>query len=134
MKVKSIFLNLPIKDIHQTRNFWAELGFSFNEQFSDNKALCMVLNDGLMYVMLITHEFFTTFTNKPIADKSTTEVIIAIEVESREKVNDIVKQALKNGASRFKESVDHGWMYYDSFTDIDGHQWEVIHIAENPTK
>ncbi len=76
--------------------------------------------------MLISHEFFSTFTNRSIADASTTQVLIAIEVESRELVDQIVKNAVKNGASRYKESVDHGWMYYDSFADLDGHQWEIM--------
>ncbi len=126
MKVKSIFVNLPIKDLYRTREFWTSLGFSFSEQFSDDKALCLVLNDGQIYVMLITHELFSTFTNKPIADGTTTQVLTAIEAESRDQVDNIVNLALENGASRYRESVDHGWMYYDSFEDLDGHQWEIM--------
>ena len=126
MKVKSIFVNLPIKDLTNTKNFWTNLGFSFNEQFSDDRALCLVLNDGLMYSMLITHEMFSTFTNRPIADGSTTQVLTAIQVDSREDVDRIVKLAIENGGTRYRESADHGWMYYDTFTDLDGHQWEVM--------
>ena len=126
MKVKSIYVNLPIKNLEKTREFWTKLGFSFNEQFSDEKALCLVLNEGLIYSMLISHEFFSTFTNRSIADASTTQVLVAIEVESRELVDQLVKNALENGASRYKESADHGWMYYDSFADLDGHQWEIM--------
>jgi uncharacterized protein len=126
MKIKSIFVNLPIKDVKRTREFWTNLGFSFNEQFSDDRALCLVLNDGLMYSMLITHEMFSTFTNKPIADGTTSQVLNALEVDSREQVDKIVKLALENGATRYRESQDHGWMYYDSFADLDGHQWEIM--------
>lgn len=126
MKVKSIYVNLPVKNLEKTREFWTKLGFSFNEQFSDDKALCLVLNEGLIYSMLISHEFFSTFTNRAIADGSTTQVLVAIEVDSRELVDQIVKNALENGASRYKESADHGWMYYDIFADIDGHQWEIM--------
>jgi uncharacterized protein len=126
MNVKSIYINLPIKSIQQTRDFWTKLGFSFNEQFSDDKALCLVLNEGLIYSMLITHDFFSTFTHRPISDGSTTQVLMAIEVDSRNEVDQIVKLALENGASRYRESTDHGWMYYDSFADMDGHQWEVV--------
>jgi predicted lactoylglutathione lyase len=126
MKVKSIYINLPIKDIHQTRTFWTNLGFTFNEQFSDDKALCLVLNDGLMYSMLITHEMFSTFIHKPISDGTTTQVLTALEVDSREDVDRIVHLAIENGATRYRESADHGWMYYDSFADLDGHQWEVM--------
>jgi uncharacterized protein len=126
MKVKSIYVNLPVKNLEKTREFWTKIGFSFNEQFSDDKALCLVLNEGLIYSMLISHDFFSTFTNRSIADGSTTQVLVAIEVESRELVDQIVKNALENGASRYKESADHGWMYYDSFADLDGHQWEIM--------
>lgn len=82
--------------------------------------------------MFVTHELFSTFTNRPIADNSTTQVLIAIQVESKEQVDNIVKLALENGATRYKESVDHGWMYFDSFSDLDGHQWEVMFT--DPTK
>jgi predicted lactoylglutathione lyase len=126
MKVKSIYVNLPIKDINKTRDFWTKLGFSFNPQFSDEKALCLVLNEGLIYAMFLTNDFFSTFTNRPISDNSTTQVLNAIEVDSRAKVDEIVKIALENGGSRYRESADHGWMYYDSFADLDGHQWEVM--------
>lgn len=131
MKVKSIFVNLPIKDIKSTRAFWANLGFTFNEQFSDDKALCLVLNEGLMYAMLITHEMFSTFTNRPIADGTTTQILTAIEVDSREQVDKIVNLALENGATRYRESADHGWMYYDCFVDLDGHQWEIMYTDLN---
>jgi predicted lactoylglutathione lyase len=70
--------------------------------------------------MLITHEFFSTFTNRPITDGTTTQVLLAIEVESREKVDEIVQLALENGGSRYREKADHGWMYYDTFADPDG--------------
>lgn len=132
MKVKSIFINLSINDLQKTRNFWTKLGFSFNEQFSDDRALCLILNDGQMYSMLITHDMFSTFTNRPIADSSTTQVLTALEVDSREQVDSIVKLALENGGTRYRESADHGWMYYDSFADIDGHQWEILYT--DPTQ
>lgn len=126
MKVKSIFVNLPVKDLKRTRDFWTTLGFTFNEQFSDDRALCLVLNKGLIYSMLITHEMFSTFTNRPIADRTTTQVLTAIEVDSREQVDQIVKHALENGATRYREGKDQGWMYYDCFADLDGHQWEIM--------
>src|SRR5688572_16485706 len=125
--IKSIYVNLPVKDLAATKSFWTKLGFGFNDQFSDDKALCLILNDGIMYSMLITHEFFSTFTNRSIANGSSTQVLLAIEVESKEKVDEIVQAALSNGGSRYRESADHGWMYYDSFADPDGHQWEVMY-------
>ncbi|NCU02766.1 MAG: glyoxalase/bleomycin resistance/extradiol dioxygenase family protein [Chitinophagaceae bacterium] len=126
--IKSIYINLPVKDLAVTKAFWTSLGFGFNDQFTDEKAACLVLNEGSMYAMLITHEFFSTFTNRPIADGSSTQVLLAVEVESREKVDSILQAAIANGGSRYRESADHGWMYYDSF----GHQWEVMYT--DPTK
>lgn len=126
MNVKSIFVNLPTKDLNKTREFWTSLGFYFNEQFSNDQALCLVLNEGLMYSMLISHEIFNNFTDRTIADGTTTQVLTALEVESREQVDRIVHLALENGATRYRESADHGWMYYDSFADLDGHQWEIL--------
>ena len=125
--IKSIFVNLPVKNIEKTREFWSKLGFSFNEQFSNDKALCLILNDGNIYSMLISYELFSTFTNRPIADGSTSQVLLAIQVESRERVDEIIKIALENGATHYMEAVDEGWMYYDRFVDLDGHQWEVMY-------
>lgn len=127
MKINSIYVNLPVQDINRSRNFWTKLGFTFNEQFSDDKAICLVMNDGSIYSMLITHEYFSTFTNRPIADNSSTQVLMAIGVDSKEEVDEIIRLALENGGSRYRESADHGWMYYDSFADPDGHQWEVLY-------
>ncbi len=130
-KANSIYINLPVKDLNKTREFWTALGFSFNEKFSDSNAICLILNEGIMYAMLLKHEFFQTFTDRTVSDRSTTQVIIAIAVESRDLVNEIVKLAMENGARRFKEPADHGWVYYDSFADPDGHQWEVMFADES---
>lgn len=128
MQVKSIYVNLPVKDVQKARDFWSQLGFSFNEDFSDEKAICLVLSEGLIYAMLITHDYFKTFTNRPITDGTTSQVLNAVEVESKEKVDEIIKLALSNGGSRYRESTDYGWMYSDSFADPDGHQWEFLHM------
>jgi predicted lactoylglutathione lyase len=127
MNIQTIWVNLPIKDIQKTRDFWTKLGFGFNENFSDEKALCLILKEENIYAMLITHEFFSTFTNRPIADGSTTQVLNAIQVDSVNTVNKIVSTALANGGTRYKEAQDHEWMYYDTFADIDGHQWEIMY-------
>lgn len=126
MKVKSIYVNLPVTDIKKTRAFWTKLGFSFDENFSDENTLALVLNEGSIYAMLLKKDKFSTFTDRPIADQSTTQVLIAIEVESKEKVMELVNLAKENGASSYKEPADHGWMYYDTFADLDGHQWEIL--------
>lgn len=88
----------------------------------------MVLNEGLMYVMLISHELFHTFTNRSISDATSTQVITAVQLDSREAVDQLMDKALTLGATRYRPAADHGWMYYDSFADPDGHQWEFMYI------
>jgi predicted lactoylglutathione lyase len=123
---KAIYVNLPATDLNKTRIFWTNLGFSFNEQFSNEQALCLEMKKDTIYAMLISYDLFKTFTHKPISDNSATQVLIAIEVETKEKVDQLVSLAFENGATRYRDSADHGWMYYDSFADPDGHQWEVL--------
>ena len=129
-EIKAIYVNLPVKDVEKTRAFWEGLGFGFNDEFSDEKALCLILQEDKIYAMLLSESFFKTFTDRAVADGSTTQVILAIQVESKEKVTEIINKALTLGGKRYKEAIDHGWMYYDSFSDIDGHQWEVMHMGE----
>ncbi|MBX3103123.1 MAG: VOC family protein [Bacteroidetes bacterium] len=138
-KVQSIFVNLPVADIARARQFWTSLGFQFNEQFSDDKALCLVLNEGSIYAMLLARPYFQTFTHRPLADGSTTQVLLAIQMDSREQAMELVQQALADGATRYREATDYGWMYQDSFADPDGHQWEVLfmdptQIPEDPAQ
>jgi uncharacterized protein len=128
---KSIYINLPVKDLKRSMGFFQRLGFTFNEQFTDEKAACLVIGDNI-YSMLITEPFFRTFTNKEICDAhSNTEVLIAIDVDSREEVDEMVKKAVEAGGSTYMEPQDHGWMYYHSFADPDGHQWEVLFTDES---
>ncbi len=133
-EIKSIYVNLPIKDLEKTREFWEDLGFGFNPQFSDEKALCLILQEDKMYSMLLQEEFFKTFTDRQISDGKSTQVLIAIQVESKERVMEIVNKAIASGGKRYRDAADHGWMYYDSFADIDGHQWEVMYMGEPPAE
>ena len=127
-----IFVNLPVKDLQRSITFFTQLGFSFNPRFTDDKAACMVIADGSIYSMLITEEFFRTFTKKDLSDaKKNTEVLIAIDAESRKDVDDMIKKALVAGGVTYLEPQDHGWMYGHSFADLDGHQWEVLYMDEN---
>lgn len=129
--VTKIFVNLPVKDLTRSKEFFTKLGFSFNEQFTDENAACLVLGENI-FAMLLTESFFKSFTNKNIADANkTTEVLLAIDAESRNKVNEMVKKAVENGGSIYREPVDHGWMYQHSFADPDGHQWEVLYMDES---
>ena len=128
--IQQIFVNLPIKDLSKTRAFWEQLGFSFNPQFSDEKAASLVLKEDSIYAMLITEAFYQTFiAQKKIAEaSSTSEVINAISVESKAAVDQLVDKAYDLGAKKYKETDDYGWMYSRSFEDLDGHLWEVLYM------
>lgn len=126
---KQIFVNLPVKDLKKSMDFFSQLGFSFNLQFTDEKAACLIINDGSIYAMLLTETMFRNFTKKEIADASkTTEAIIALDIESREKVDEMVQTAIRAGGSIYADAQDHGWMYQHGFADPDGHQWELLYM------
>lgn len=126
-----IFVNLPVKDLSVSRAFFSSLGFTFNPQFSDEKAACMIVGENI-FAMLLTEPFFETFTKKEIADaRKSTEVLIAIDVESREKIDEMVKKAVAAGGNTYMEPQDHGWMYQHSFADPEGHQWELMYMDES---
>lgn len=127
--INAIYVNLPIHDVNKTRAFWSALGFTFNEQFSDEKAVCLELNPPSIYAMLIHNDYFATFTDKPVSDRQSSQVLLAIELASKEDVLRMVETAVQNGARRYLEPQDHGWMYYERFEDIDGHQWEIMSMT-----
>ncbi|MDR6462826.1 VOC family protein [Chryseobacterium sediminis] len=136
MNITDIYVNLPVKDVQKTREFWTELGFSINEQFSNDKAICVVMKENHIYTMFLKEEFFQTFTNRPFAKGDTTQVLLAIGANSREEVDQMVETAIGNGGSKYAEPVDYGWMYQSSFADINGHQWEVMHgdVSQMPAE
>jgi uncharacterized protein len=124
---KNIYVNLPVKDLDKSKEFFSSLGFSFNPQFTDDKAACLVIGEHI-FAMLLTEPYFRTFTKKAISDaKQNTEVLIAIDVESREAVDTLVRKVVDAGGSIYRDPDDHGWMYAHSFADLDGHQWEVMY-------
>jgi len=128
---KQIFINLPVKDLKKTMTFFKKLGFTFNMQFTDDKAACMIIGENI-YAMLLLEKFFKTFTNKEIADaKKTTEVLIAIDAESRQSVDEMIRKAVEAGGLTYRNPQDNGWMYGHSFADLDGHQWEVLYLDES---
>ncbi|WP_461163273.1 VOC family protein [Arthrobacter sp. R4-81] len=121
-----IYLNLPVKELNRSVEFFSALGFSFNPDFTDENATCMIINDNA-FVMLLVEGFFKTFTSKSIADSTeTTEAIMAFSVDSREAVDETVRKALAAGGSPSQEVKDYGFMYNHSFQDPDGHLWEVM--------
>lgn len=131
-----LFVNLPVKNLERTKQFFAGLGFGFNDQFTDHNAACLVISDSIQ-AMLLAEPFFGTFTDKKIADTSTsTEAILALGLDSRAKVDEIADKALASGGKPSKPTQDHGFMYTRSFQDVDGHLWEVFHmdVSKFPAK
>jgi uncharacterized protein len=123
-----IFVNLPVADLDKSKDFYTRLGFSINEQFTDENASCVVISDAI-YVMLLTQEFFRRFTPKSIVDaRSATETINAISASSRAGVDELADRALAAGGSQTNPPQDEGYMYSRSFSDLDGHLWEVMHM------
>lgn len=122
--IKGIYPNLPIEDVQKTRDFFTAVGFTFNEQFSDDKALGMNICEGAS-VMLLKREFFETFIKKEIGDPhKTVSCILAIQLEDREKVEELFQKAIAAGGREHREAQDMGFMYSRSFEDINGHIWE----------
>lgn len=128
---KQIFINLPVKNLDKSVAFFSKLGFTFNPQFTDEKATCMVIGENI-YAMLLVESFFKTFTKKEITNAhKSTEVLIALDAESREEVKQMVQNAIAAGGTSYMEAQDHGWMYQHSFADLDGHQWEILYMDES---
>lgn len=126
-----IFVNLPVKNLNQSIAFFTKLGYTFNPQFTDEQATCMIIGDNI-FAMLLTEERFKDFTKKEIADaKRSTEVLIALDAASRAEVDTMVNNAVNAGGSIYAEAQDYGWMYQHSFADLDGHQWEILYMDEN---
>jgi uncharacterized protein len=129
-----IFVNLPVKDLGKSMEFFKKLGFSFNPQFTDETAACMVLGEN-NYVMLLTNEKFKEFTPKEICDATrSTEVLVALSCENRPRVDELVRTALAAGGSTYNEPRDYGFMYTHGFQDLDGHIWELFHMDSMPPK
>ncbi|WP_394664779.1 VOC family protein [uncultured Chryseobacterium sp.] len=125
MKINQIYLNLPVKDVQKTREFWTNLGFATNEEMSNDKSVCVVMNENI-YVMFLTEESFQTFSERPLPNGDTTQVLVAISLDTREEVDQVVNAAVANGATQHEEPQDYGWMYHNSFWDINGHGWNVM--------
>ncbi|HWH72901.1 MAG TPA: VOC family protein [Methylibium sp.] len=127
---KQIFVNLPVKDLDRSKAFFAALGYGFNPQFTDANAACMVVSDSIC-VMLLVEPFFQGFTSKPVADAHrTTEVLICLSCDSRAELEDLVAKARAAGAAVPRALVDHGFMVQHGFEDLDGHVWELVHMAD----
>jgi predicted lactoylglutathione lyase len=128
-----IFVNLPVKDLKKSTDFFGALGFQPEPKFSDEKAGCFKVSENI-YAMLLTEPFFKNFTKKAVADATkSTEAIIALGVENRQKVDELVQKALGAGGQVSNETMEEGLMYSRSFQDPDGHLWEVMYMDQGAT-
>ncbi len=126
--MSTIFVNLPVKDLKRSVEFFTKLGYTFNPQFTDENATCMIVSENIS-VMLLVEAYFKTFTPKPVADAAkTTEVIVALSQDSKEAVTAICEKAFKAGGKRYAEAKDHGFMFQWGFEDPDGHIWEHAYM------
>lgn len=122
---KSLLINLPIENLTRSVEFFSELGFTFNSQFTDEQSTCMIINDNIM-IMLLETEKFQSFIKKPIASREATEAILALSCESAEEVRTLCEKAFERGAVRLNDPEDHGFMFSWGFEDLDGHLWDVF--------
>ena len=123
---RKLFVNVPVRDVQRSIDFFEALGFTFNAQFTDATATCMLVGEDA-YFMLLMRDRFAGFSKRPTGDpQKETNAIFAISVGSRDEVDAMVKKAVSLGGSHALEPQDHGFMYLWSFYDIDGHHWEVF--------
>lgn len=123
--INAIFINLPIENLKRSVDFFGALGFTFNEQFTGEDSTCMIIGEN-MYSMLVERAKFSTFIEKPIADKSTVEMLISLSCESSDKVRELSEKAFSLGARQINDAEDHGFMYSWGFEDLDGHIWDLF--------
>jgi predicted lactoylglutathione lyase len=128
----SIYVNLPVRDLPKSIAFFTELGYRFNQQYTDASATCMIVADHIC-VMLLDEARFKSFTPKPICDaRISTEVLICLQLDTRAEVEALVAKAVAAGGSTYKEPQDHGFMYGHGYQDLDGHLWELVCMSGPP--
>jgi len=121
-----IFVNLPVKDLNKSVEFFTWLGFTFDPRFTDKNGTCMIVSEEIS-VMLLMEEQFKSFTRKPVPDATKgNEAILSLSMDSREKVDQMLENVFKAGGKEAREKMDYGWMYGRAFYDPDGHLWEAF--------
>ncbi len=125
---KQIWLNLPVKNIEKSKQFFSEIGFSFNEEYSNENSACMLVGDQNFVVMLFEESLFGNFVQNTIADTQThSEMLISIDAESRNEVEELAQKVEEAGGVLFaKPAENQGWMYGCGFSDLDGHRWNAL--------
>jgi predicted lactoylglutathione lyase len=131
---RKIFVNLPVRDLNKSVDFFTQLGFEFDPQFTDETATCMIVAEDIL-VMLLTRDKFKVFTPKEICDATkSTEVLVCLSCDSRREVDEMVRKAVAAGGTTYKEAQDHGFMYEHGFQNLDGHIWELVCIEPSMIK
>jgi uncharacterized protein len=134
MMSRQIFVNLPVKNLSKSIDFFTQLGYKFNAQFTDETATCMIVSDTIS-VMLLTEAKFKTFTPKAICDATkSTEVLVCLSCESRAEVDEMVRKAVSADGTTYNEPQDHGFMYAHGYQDLDGHIWELVYMEPEAVK
>ena len=127
---RMIFINLPVRDLEVTRAFYTGLGFRLNADYSDDSAAALVISDSIV-VMALQRDRFADFVVGPVGDPAAaTTVINCLSAESRAEVDTLVQRALSHGGKPWLDKMEDGPMYGHSFTDPDGHVWEVLHMEQ----
>ena len=122
----NIFVNLPVRDLPKSIAFFTQVGYTFNPQFTDDTATCMVIADNI-FAMLLTHDKFKSFIDTDICDaRTSTEVLVALSQDRREDVDALVDRAVAAGGTESRPPQDYGFMYYRAYRDLDGHMWEIL--------
>lgn len=126
-----IFVNLPVKELNRSVEFFTQLGYTFNPQFTDENATCMIIGENI-YAMLLVEDYFRTFTDREVVDAHRqVEALIALALDSRDQVDAQIAKARAAGARIPREPQDYGFMYQHAFQDPDGHLWELFFMDEN---
>ncbi len=123
--INSIFVNLPIANLKRSVNFFTGLGFTFNPQFTSEDTTCMLVGPNI-FAMLLERDRFTGFIDKPVADSSSSEVILSLGCESPDEVRKLAEAAFALGARKVNEIDDKGFMISWGFEDLDGHLWDLF--------
>lgn len=123
-----IFVNLPVKDLQRSIAFFTALDYTFNLNFTDENATCMIVGDNI-FAMLLVEKFFKTFISKEICDaRKSTEVLLGLSCDNRAQVDEQIAKAVAAGATISREPQDLGFMYSQAFEDLDGHIWELFYM------
>jgi len=127
---KQIWLNLPVKEVAKSKAFFSKIGFSFNEKHDTPTSTCMLVGEGHFVVMLFEESLFASFSQNKLTDtKSSSEILISIDAESREEVDEMAEKVRQAGGNVFSDPAEsQGWMYGCAFADLDGHRWNILYM------